>query len=71
MADCRILLMLFVSFAAQAQPAGAGIDGSGMAIEEYLVLGTVVWANVATATIAIRGTNPDRPSAPAGEILSR
>ncbi len=48
--------MLFVSFAGQAQPARTEIDGSGTVIEEYLVLGTVVWANAATATIVIRGT---------------
>ena len=52
----RALLMLFASFAAQAQPAHAGIDGSGTVIREYLVLGTVVWANAESATITIRGT---------------
>jgi hypothetical protein len=56
MQGCRILLILFVSLAVQAQPAGTGIDGGGKVIEEYLVLGTVLWTNVATATIAIRGT---------------
>ncbi len=39
--------MLLISFAAQAQHG----------VEEYLVAGTVVWANPASSSIAIRGTS--------------
>jgi hypothetical protein len=55
---CRLLAMLLIAFAVQGQQAGvAGADPPGKTIREYLVLGTVIWANPASASISIRGMN--------------
>lgn len=47
MSACRLLAILLVSFAAQAQHS----------IQEYLIVGTVVWTNPASSSIALRGTS--------------
>jgi hypothetical protein len=58
MSGCRLLPIVLVSLAALVQGAGtAEVESAGKAIQEYLVVGTVVWANAASASIAIRGTS--------------
>ena len=55
---CFLLLIVLASFAARVQAAGgAEVESAGKAIQEYLVVGTVVWANAASASIAIRGSS--------------
>lgn len=53
----RSVLILIGLLAPLALPFSApGDELTGKAIQEYLVVGTVVWTNAATASIAIRGT---------------
>jgi hypothetical protein len=47
MSGYRVLALLLVAFTAQAQHGN----------QEFLVVGTVVWTNPASSSIAIRGTS--------------
>lgn len=58
MPGCRLLLILVISLTPIVrQSDAAGAESGGNAMQEYLVVGTVVWANAASASIAIRGTS--------------
>ena len=58
MSGCRLLLIVLLSLTARVQQYGAGgVESAGKAIQEYLIVGTVVWANAASASITIRGTS--------------
>lgn len=48
-----LLAVLLLAFTTEAWPAHAAENG----LQEYLVVGTVVWANPGSSSIAIRGTS--------------
>lgn len=57
MPNCRFVMVLLLALTAQARHANAErIDASETTPIEYLVAGTVVWANAGSSSIAIRGS---------------
>ena len=51
-----LLLVLLTAAFAQASPVDApGVKGVESELQEYLVVGTVVWAHPASSSISIRG----------------
>jgi hypothetical protein len=58
MSGCRLLLIFLASLTGLVQQSSAaGAESAGKTVQEYLIVGTVVWANAASASIAIRGTS--------------
>jgi hypothetical protein len=53
-----MLLVLLLALSAELQPVGAlQVDARETALSEYLVVGTVVWVNAGSASIAVRGAS--------------
>ena len=58
MSGSRILVMALVSLAVLGRPSSAAAaEAAGKSVREYLIVGTVVSINAATASVAIRGTS--------------
>jgi Cu/Ag efflux protein CusF len=58
MPDCRFLIVMLVALTANAPNAGAQqIDSHESAPIEYLVAGTVVWADAGSSSVIIRGSD--------------
>jgi hypothetical protein len=51
------LFILATLMTAVVKPSVAAAGEPPEKIQEYLIVGTVVWANAATASVAIRGTS--------------
>jgi hypothetical protein len=57
MRRCRFLMLVLLALTAQTRHANAErIDASETVPNEYLVVGTVVWAHAGSSSIAIRGS---------------
>ncbi len=58
MSGRRLLPIALVLFTVVVRlPGAARAESGGKSVQEYLIVGTVVSANAATASIAIRGTS--------------
>jgi hypothetical protein len=58
MASHRLFILLVLALTTQARHADAlQIDSREPTVTEYLVAGTVVWADAGSSSIAIRGSN--------------
>lgn len=58
MRSCSSLMLLLLALSAVVHPVGAlQIDARETVLEEYLVVGTVVWANAGSSSVAVRGSN--------------
>jgi len=55
---CRLLIVLLLALTAKSgQAVALQIDSRDTALNEYLVVGTVVWAHAGSSSIAIRGSS--------------
>ena len=58
MSKCPLLLALLISLAAQTRHVeGQEIDANATELQEYLVIGTVVWVQPGASSISIRGAS--------------
>jgi hypothetical protein len=57
MPSSHLLIVLLLALTAQARPAVAlQIDSRETPLNEYLIVGTVVWVHAGSSSIAVRGT---------------